>query len=137
AARPLANEVSLQWPEDAAEIPLHTDRAKLKVTLRNLVDNAVKFTPRGTVSIAARYDAARAQLCVSVCDTGVGIPAGAQASIFEMVQQLDTPRHVAQGGVGLALYLVRRYVELIGGRVVVESTPGQGSTFTIEIPTQL
>jgi len=137
AARLRSNDVTLLWPDGIEEVHLRTDRAKLKLVLRNLIDNALKFTPQGTVSILVQYDSDLERLWVAVRDTGVGIPASAQSSIFEMFQQLDATRGVARGGVGLGLYLVRRYVELLGGRVVVDSAPGAGSTFTIEIPAYL
>ncbi|HVN86066.1 MAG TPA: GAF domain-containing protein [Candidatus Binatia bacterium] len=126
--------VVVQWPDVVADDRCYTDRSKLKLVLRNLVDNALKFTAEGTVTITADVsDASR--LRVSVRDTGRGIPADALPSVFEMFQQVQG--HVTSRGVGLGLYLVRRYAQLMGGAVQVESAVGEGSTFTLELPRRL
>jgi signal transduction histidine kinase len=133
AARPIDNAVDLVWPDHRDMPTLWTDRAMLKVALRNLVNNAVKFTPRGQVAVAVDCNKARGRVRISVSDTGVGIPREQQASIFDMFCQGSSPPR-ARGGVGLGLYLVRSYTELMGGTVSVESTPGKGSIFTVDLP---
>ncbi|HXQ21748.1 MAG TPA: GAF domain-containing protein [Candidatus Acidoferrales bacterium] len=132
AVRARQDGVTLSWPETLDLPPLRTDHGKLKLVLRNLVDNALKFTAAGTVAVTAACDLDADRVRVSVRDTGMGIAEGSLASIFDMFYQID--RAPARGGVGLGLYLVRRYTELMGGRVTVKSTAGQGSTFSIEIP---
>lgn len=127
----------LTWPPAAAMPPLRTDRGKLKAVVRNLVDNALKFTPDGAVAVAVRYSPSIDWVAVSVRDTGIGIPAEALGSIFEMFGQVPGARATSRSGVGLGLYLVRRYAELMGGRVTVRSTMGQGSEFVLEIPRQV
>jgi PAS domain S-box-containing protein len=137
AVRTAAGPVALAWPQ-RGEIPLlYTDHAKLKAVLRNLVDNALKFTPGGSVTVAVRYDAESDRVCLTVHDTGIGIPAHALASIFEMFQQVEGTTPASRGGVGLGLYVVRRYAELLGGTAAVQSAAGTGSTFTVDIPRRL
>jgi len=131
-----ARGVSLVWPGINGMPPVRTDRAKLKLVVRNLVDNALKFTPAGTVTVGVRVDPEREHCLISVRDTGIGIAAGDIPAIFEMFRQLDGTRPAARG-VGLGLYLVRRYTELLGGTVTVDSAPGRGSTFTIDFPRAL
>ncbi len=134
-ARAVADGVALVWPASPT-VALFTDRAKLKVIVRNLVDNALKFTPQGSVTVRVTTTG-RGRLRLSVQDTGIGISEDERATVFEMFRQLGAARRAARGGVGLGLHLVRRYTELLGGEVTVESTPGMGSTFTIDIPTRL
>jgi signal transduction histidine kinase len=113
---------------------LHTDPGKLKVVIKNLVSNAVKFTEQGTVTVAARGGADSVEIRVS--DTGIGIPAEALPFIFEPFHQLDATANPRYGGTGLGLHIVKRLLELLGGRVEVESVVGQGSTFRIWLPAQ-
>jgi PAS domain S-box-containing protein len=129
--------VTLTWPERVDVPTLRTDHGKLKAVLRNLIDNALKFTPRGSVIISARSTHEQERLRLAVQDTGVGIPQNAMSSIFEMFQQVDGAQSASRAGVGLGLYVVRRYAELLGGKVAVESTLGTGSAFTIDIPCRL
>ena len=126
--------VALAWPEHLNVPPLRTDHGKLKAVLRNLIDNALKFTPHGAVTISVRSAHEDERVWLSVRDTGVGIPSNAIPLIFEMFQQLDGSQPAARSGVGLGLYVVRRYTEILGGKVTVESTPGEGSTFSVDIP---
>ena len=129
--------VTLTWPEHVDLPPLRTDHGKLKAVVRNLVDNALKFTPGGCVTVGVRSVHERERLWLSVRDTGIGIPPQAIPSIFEMFQQVDGAQSTSRTGVGLGLYVVRRYAELLGGKVTVESEPGNGSTFTVDIPLSL
>jgi len=112
--------------------PFHTDPGKLKVVLKNLVSNAVKFTAEGSVTIAAEEQQGGIEF--SVTDTGIGIPAEAQAYIFEPFRQGDGATARAHGGSGLGLHIVRRLLEVLGGRIRVESVVGQGSTFRVWLP---
>ena len=129
--------VTLTWPERVDVPALYTDHGKLKTVLRNLIDNALKFTPAGAVTISARVALQQERVWLSVQDTGVGIPPSAIPGIFEMFQQVDGSQSASRTGVGLGLYVVRRYAELLGGKVMVDSMPGAGSTFTVDIPLSL
>jgi signal transduction histidine kinase len=127
--------VALEWQPAVPPAALRTDPRKLTVVLRNLVENALKFTERGVVRAAVRVDGAR--LVVAVTDTGIGIRPEDQAKIFEMFQQADGSDSRRFGGTGLGLYIVQRYVEQLGGTVGVDSTPGRGSTFTVSVPARI
>ncbi|MBX3025254.1 PAS domain-containing sensor histidine kinase [bacterium] len=118
----------------APDLPrLRTDAAKLKVVVKNLVSNAVKFTERGAVSLgAARRDDG---IEVVVADTGIGIAPEALPIIFEAFRQADSSMTRRYGGVGLGLHVVRRLLSMLGGAVSVESAPGAGSTFRVWLPT--
>ncbi|HVO24433.1 MAG TPA: ATP-binding protein [Candidatus Margulisiibacteriota bacterium] len=129
--------VTLTWPEHVDLPPLRTDHGKLKAVVRNLVDNALKFTPGGCVTVGVHASDERERVWLSVQDTGIGIPANAIPLIFEMFRQVDGTQSVARTGVGLGLYVVRRYVELLGGKITVTSQLGKGSTFTVDIPLDL
>ncbi len=107
---------------------LVTDRGKLKTVLRNLVHNALKFTPAGEVVVAAAPTADG--VAFSVRDTGVGIPEDALPYVFEMFRQVPG---TGGGGVGLGLHIVRRFVDALGGSVEVESAVGVGTTFVVTL----
>ena len=100
--------------------------------VRNLVSNALKFTPRGRVTVSCRATAGELRLTVQ--DTGVGIPTGDQAVIFELYQRGSSGEARKRKGTGVGLYIVRRYVEQLGGRIGVRSTEGVGSVFTVVLP---
>ena len=117
--------------EIAAGLPLFSgDENKLSRTLVNLIANAIKFTPAGTVTISASSDDGK-NLRFAVRDTGQGIPAEAFERIFEKFGQLDSHTKV---GTGLGLAFCKLAVEAHGGQIQVESTPGVGSTFSFTIP---
>jgi two-component system, cell cycle sensor histidine kinase PleC len=117
----------------AAGLPLlHTDPGKLKVVMKNLLSNAVKFTKEGRITIAATQEAGGVELRVT--DTGIGIPAAAQTVIFEPFRQVDGSDTRAYSGSGLGLHIVKRLLEVLGGRITVESAVGQGSTFRVWLP---
>jgi signal transduction histidine kinase len=108
------------------------DERRLTQVLLNLAGNAIKFTDTGEVSIEAR--AADGAFVVSVSDTGPGIAEADQQNIFEEFQQADSSSTRSKGGSGLGLSISRRIVELHGGRLWVESVPGEGSTFYFTVP---
>jgi signal transduction histidine kinase len=108
------------------------DSRRLSQVLLNLVGNALKFTDQGGVEIRATQAGDRLQL--SVVDSGPGIAPADQARIFDEFQQVDNTSTRKKGGTGLGLAISRRIVELHGGAISVESTLGQGSTFTVSIP---
>jgi signal transduction histidine kinase len=109
------------------------DERKFKQILLNLLSNAVKFTPEGgRIRVRARY--ADRQVEISVSDTGIGIPENDLAIIFEEFRQVGTDRLKKTEGTGLGLALTKKFVELHGGRIGVQSTVGKGSTFTFSLP---
>jgi len=131
ARMPRRAEVGLEWG-DAMPVMLRTDPRKLTVMIRNLVGNALKFTERGGVRVAAEMRGETVVLCVS--DTGVGIRSEDQETVFELFRQADGSDARRFGGAGLGLYIVRRFAQQLGGRVDLESAPGLGSTFRITLP---
>jgi signal transduction histidine kinase len=109
------------------------DERKFKQILLNLLTNAVKFTPDGgKVDVIARR--AGDVLQVAVHDTGIGIAEEDREAVFEEFRQVGRDYTNKQEGTGLGLTLTRRFVELHGGRIWLESEPGKGSTFTFTIP---
>jgi signal transduction histidine kinase len=117
------------WPE---EIYVSTDRKLLEGILRNLLDNAFKYTSFGTVRVDAREENGRC--IVAISDTGVGIPAAEHERVFEEFYQIDNPERDRRKGLGLGLPIVRRHSELLGIPIRMKSEPGDGTTFTLELP---
>jgi signal transduction histidine kinase len=114
--------------------PLETDRLKLQEVLRNLVDNALKFTPAGAVLVTAHRTSDGEQAVLEVRDTGVGIAPDDLPHLFEPFYQVGRSSTRTTGGVGLGLSIARQLITLLGGRVSVTSTPGTGTTFRVEVP---
>jgi signal transduction histidine kinase/CheY-like chemotaxis protein len=132
--RPLQEKPGVQcfW-NVAPDLPrLHTDPLKLKVVVKNLLSNGVKFTDQGCVTVAARATDGGVELSVS--DTGVGMAPEVLPVIFEPFRQGDGSSTRRYGGVGLGLYVVRCFVDLLGGTINVESEVGRGSTFRVWLP---
>jgi signal transduction histidine kinase len=130
---PFGKEISLYW--DFADLPVvETDSAKLRQILRNLFNNAAKFTEKGRVVISARHLPEAKAVQFKVEDTGIGIPEDALPFIFDKFHQVDSSETRLYGGVGMGLYIVKMFTELLGGKVEVESRPGKGSTFTVIVP---
>jgi signal transduction histidine kinase len=134
---PLEKDVKLVWAFRADLPAFHSDRKKLRQILENLINNAIKFTDHGSVTISARYVASKKVMEFKVTDTGFGIPKELLPTIFERFRQLDTAESRIGAGVGLGLYLAKQYTELLGGTIHAESRLGQGSTFTLRVPNQL
>jgi len=136
--RPLVdgNQVDLVF-EDPPPLPmLYTDDKKLAQILRNFISNALKFTPSGRVVVSAHLET---EECVrfSVRDTGIGIPAEVLSTLFKDFVQVDTPLQRGLRGTGLGLSLCKRFAELLGGKVGVHSSPGEGSEFYVTLPLKL
>jgi signal transduction histidine kinase/sensor domain CHASE-containing protein len=131
---PLAHKKHLELRvEQPGSVPqLAGDRRRIEQILLNLVGNAIKFTDQGTITIglAQRQDA----LIVTVRDTGIGITAADLPSVFRPFHQLEVGLARKHEGTGLGLSICRRLVELMGGTIAVESTPGIGSLFTFTLP---
>jgi len=133
--RPLlsTDEVALVFDAPEHEVTLTTDEGKLSQILRNLISNAIKFTERGEIRVRAAQ-ADDDTIVFSVTDTGVGIAPDDQARIFEEFTQVDNPLQKHVRGTGLGLPLSRKLAGLLGGRLEVESTPGAGSRFELQLP---
>ncbi|WP_043443332.1 sensor histidine kinase [Arthrobacter sp. L77] len=113
--------------------PVHGDRDLLMTAFRNLIDNAIRYSPEGTrVGVGLRSRDGLAQ--VSVTDQGVGITPEEQERVFERFYRIDAARSRQTGGTGLGLSIVKHVVSNHGGEVTVWSQPGQGSTFTVRLP---
>ncbi|MFT3927752.1 MAG: ATP-binding protein [Myxococcales bacterium] len=121
-----------------AETPLpinvRADATGVRQILTNLVGNALKFTTRGTVRLSARYEAVPGRVVIDVTDTGPGISPEAQARLFAPFVQADDSAARAYQGTGLGLHISRKLARSMGGEVRLSSTPGQGSTFSLELP---
>jgi signal transduction histidine kinase len=115
--------------------PGRGDERRLSQVLLNLVGNAIKFTEAGEVSVQAT--ARDSEFVVSVSDTGPGIAPADQKKIFEEFQQADSSSTRKKGGTGLGLSIAKRIIEFHGGRIWVESTPGEGSTFSFTLPVRV
>ncbi len=117
--------------------PMHTDRVKLQEIVRNLVENAVKFTGQGEVRVIGRPAPKEGTITIEVSDTGPGIAAGDLELIFEAFHQLGESSTRETTGVGLGLSIVKQLTDALGGWLSVSSVVGQGSTFRIDVPARL
>lgn len=111
---------------------MYTDSVKVKVVLKNLLSNAMKFTDSGSVTVAVTTQQDGVE--ISITDTGIGIDPKSLAIIFEPFRQVENPLTRKYGGIGLGLYVVRRMLELLEGSISVESKLGKGSTFRVRLP---
>jgi two-component system phosphate regulon sensor histidine kinase PhoR len=120
--------------EVAPELSLiRTDPAKFQDALRNLIENAVNYSPEGRrIQLAARPDAGR--VAITVSDEGPGIPEADLERIFERFYRVDKARSRESGGTGLGLSIVKHLVNLLGGRVSAANRPRGGAVFTISLP---
>ncbi len=116
---------------------LRSDRQKVKQIVLNLLSNALKFTPQGSVTILGSFDANRREMTIAVRDTGVGIPTDDQSKVFEDFRQLDSSPARGYGGTGLGLSICRRLSQMLGGTIELESEPGAGSTFRLRLPAKV
>jgi PAS domain S-box-containing protein len=117
--------------------PIKSDRQKVKQIVLNLLSNALKFTPAGSVTIAASYDEHKRWVAISVQDTGVGIAREDQAKVFEDFRQLDASPTRGYGGTGLGLSICRRLAQMLGGTIELKSDLNKGSTFILRLPVRL
>ncbi len=133
AARRSARVRDLVIETDVDSVDTHGDAAELELAVRNLIDNAIRYTEAGgSVRLSLRENGDHAVL--TVADTGTGIPSRSLGRIFERFYRVDDARSRATGGTGLGLALVRHVVERHGGAVTVDSELGVGSTFTVRLP---
>jgi signal transduction histidine kinase/CheY-like chemotaxis protein len=125
-------ELKLGNPLDESESKIYTDKEKLYAILTNLVKNAIKFTLNGTILIDFEKD--NKEYTFKVADTGIGVPKNRQEAIFDRFVQADLENKNAFQGAGLGLSISKAYVELLGGRIWLESEVDKGSTFYFTIP---
>ena len=155
---PLGGDVAVVWNLPARLPRITTDGWKLKHILQNLINNAIKYTEKGTVTISARMIGIGDQelgiragpesatpnsqslipssrfVEFKVADTGIGIPREQISAVFEIFRQVEGALKQSRGGVGLGLYIVKNFTQILGGEVQVESEPGKGSLFTVTLP---
>jgi signal transduction histidine kinase len=129
-----ANQVTVHC--DAAIGTLHADQMRLRQALLNLMSNANKFTDHGTITIDARQgqEDSRDWVSVAVTDTGIGMTGEQMGKLFQEFSQADAPTTRKYGGTGLGLAISKRFCQMMGGDITVESESGRGSTFTIRLP---
>jgi signal transduction histidine kinase len=128
------NQVAIHC--DAALGMIHADQMRLRQALLNLMSNANKFTEKGTVSIAPRQkqEKGRDWITLSVADTGIGMTPEQMGKLFQEFSQASSKTASKYGGTGLGLAISKRFCQMMGGDITVESEVGRGSTFTIRLP---
>ncbi|HXG50508.1 MAG TPA: HAMP domain-containing sensor histidine kinase [candidate division Zixibacteria bacterium] len=127
--------LELQW-QVARDVPdLKNDPERFKEIVSNLLQNALKYTDRGTVQLTLKHLPGVNSVMLQVRDTGIGIPENYLATIFDpFTQAHKTSTENSRGGIGLGLSIVKKHVEQLNGKIAVESKVGEGSTFTVVIP---
>jgi PAS domain S-box-containing protein len=133
-APPPDRDIQIIWDTPSDFPIIRTDGGKVTQILKNLIDNAIKFTERGRVLVTATHEPSTPRITFKVSDTGRGISIQDIPHIFEMFRQSDSSVTRSHEGMGLGLYVVKAFTELLGGEVNVESEPGKGSTFIVSIP---
>jgi len=124
--------VALIWQSPSTSLTFETDLSKLKHIIENLVNNAVKFTEEGSVTVTVRQINGTVEFKVQ--DTGIGIPSDSLTTIFDMFQQADSSKTRTYGGAGVGLFIVKKFTEALNGQIQVESVVGRGTTFTLTFP---
>jgi signal transduction histidine kinase len=128
--------LSLAWDVPTSLPTLKTDAERIKEILSNLLQNAVKYTDQGSVSLKLKESPQPGSITVEVTDSGMGIPEHLLETIFEpFVQVHKTSAENSRGGIGLGLSIVKKHIEQLSGTISVESEPGKGSTFKVVLPT--
>ncbi len=128
-----AKQITLSLDLQPDPPPLVGDYFRLMFALRELVENALRYTPEGG-SVTMRTRANDGQMCLEVADTGIGMDAAAALQIFDPYFKISLARTLDHSGLGLGLTFVKKITESHGGRVEVQSTPGQGSVLRLILP---
>lgn len=132
---PTEKGLALEW--HYGDLPMiRTDASKLKHILTNLINNAIKFTEQGTVAVSIRPRSG-GLLELRVADTGPGIPAELVPYVFDKFRQVDSATTRSHSGAGLGLFIVKKFVGLLGGTIEVTSRVGEGSVFTVNLPMRM
>jgi signal transduction histidine kinase len=128
------NQVAVQCDGEIGTI--HADQMRLRQALLNLMSNAEKFTERGTITIDARHREENGGdwITLAVTDTGIGMTPEQMGKLFQEFSQASSSTASKYGGTGLGLVISRRFCQMMGGDITVESEVGRGSTFTIRLP---
>jgi signal transduction histidine kinase len=134
AHAPLIEKQNLTFREDiAADLPpIYADKDRLQQVIANLLNNALKFTPRGSIELSARREGD--DVLISVSDSGIGVATEDQERIFDKFQQVGAMLTDKPRGTGLGLSICREIIEHHEGRIWIESEPGQGSRFSVALP---
>jgi two-component system cell cycle sensor histidine kinase PleC len=130
----LEKDLAFNWDYSMERRAIRTDAEKLKHILQNLINNAIKFTDKGHVAVSVRCCREAKMAEFKVEDTGTGIEEDLLPSIFEKFRQLDSSSTRNHEGAGVGLYIVKKYTEMLGGKIHVESAVGKGSAFTVTLP---
>jgi signal transduction histidine kinase/CheY-like chemotaxis protein len=144
--QPLDGKVEFCWdcPHDLPMVK--SDKTKLQYIMQNLINNAIKFTPEGSITVSAKVEgldglaalpAGKCNLVMSVADTGAGIADEFQSVIFEKFSQVDSSNTRVHDGIGLGLHIVKRCAALLQGKIKVESELGKGTVFTVCVPCEV
>jgi signal transduction histidine kinase len=128
-----ANTLGVECPEELGT--MHADQTKLRQTLFNLLSNAAKFTDHGTISLTVQRGPDD-WLTFAVSDTGIGMTEEQLSRLFEAFSQAEASTRSKYGGTGLGLAISRHFARMMGGDLTVESVYGQGSTFTVRLPSE-
>jgi signal transduction histidine kinase len=129
--------ISVHWDYTEPLPVIRSDAGKVEKILQNIIENAIKFTDEGSVHVCARSVPESSLVEVQVKDTGVGIAQDALGSIFEVFRQADASTTRSYSGVGLGLYVAKKYADLLGATIEVQSKIGRGSVFTVRLPYNL
>jgi len=131
------NEIIVHCPQDVGE--MHADQTRIRQALLNLVSNANKFTEHGsvTVDVARVMSKGGEEITMAVTDTGIGMSSEQMGRLFQEFVQADPSTTRKYGGTGLGLAISRRFCQMMGGEITVESQLGKGSTFTIRLPARI
>jgi signal transduction histidine kinase len=126
------NRLVIECPKDLGTI--HADQTRFRQSLLNLASNANKFTEKGTVAAHQGQENGRDWITLAVTDTGIGMTPEQMGKLFQEFSQATSTTASKYGGTGLGLAISRRFCQMMGGDITVESEPGKGSTFAIRLP---
>ena len=148
--QPVDKKIEFCWDFSPSLPAVKTDKVKLQYILQNLINNAIKFTPAGSIRVSAKVlgapsciqteasgDPSMARLVIAIADSGIGIDAAGLPLIFEKFSQVDSSLKRAHEGIGLGLFIVKRCTDILNGTVTVQSEFGKGTTFTVDLPCEV